>query len=213
VLLLLLLIGINSSNAAEADLATATRAYQDEKFDAALAALDRFDSGGAATADSLDLRGCINLEQQKFGEAEKAFTAAHEAKPEVFAPRLHLADLLMRQKKFEEARAAYQALLHETNILVSSERLRFAVMLAYLGEKNEDEARRSFDRITFPTQSPAYYYAQAAWAFAHGKKSEGDDWMKQAGRVYQSEAPLWFARHLYDFGWLKRKPPLPKAHD
>ncbi len=211
VLVLLLVIG--PAVAVESDLAIATREYQQEKFDNALAALDRLDKSSAPSTNSLDLRGCIYMEQQKFDEARKAFEAAHEARPEVFAPRLHVGDLLLRQKKFADARAIYQGLQKETNILMSSERVRFGVLLTYLGEHDEANARKAFQAITFPTETPSYYYAQAAWAFAHNKKSEGQDWIDKAKNVFTPEAPLWFGQRLYDLGWLKKKPPLPKNTD
>ncbi|MEP6602714.1 MAG: hypothetical protein ABJB69_02070 [Spartobacteria bacterium] len=121
--------------------------------------------------------------------------------------------MLLRQKKFAEAREVYQGLLGETNILVANERLRFGVLLTYLGEHKEGHAQEVLQGITFPTETPAYYYAQAAWAFAHDKKSEAQDWIDKARQVFDPDAPLWFAHHLYHFGWIKNKPPLPKKHD
>jgi tetratricopeptide (TPR) repeat protein len=213
VLLLVLVIVCDPAAAAENDLTTAERQYQQEKFDAALASLDGFEKSSAPTATSLDLRGCIYMEQQKFDEAKKAFEAAHNADPAIFAPRLHLGDLLLRQKKVPEAREVYQVLLKETNILMSSERLRFAILLTYLGEHDETNAQKALRIIPFPTQTPAYYFAQAAWAFAHDKKSDGDDWLNKSAKVFERDATLWFARHLYDFGWSKKKPPLSPSHN
>jgi predicted Zn-dependent protease len=212
-LLFLLLLLPQSARTATGDLGEATRGYQQGKFDAALAALDRFEKSSPPDGESLDLRGCIYLEQQKFDEAKKAFDAAHAASPNIFAPRLHVGDVLLRQKKFAEARAIYQELLRETNILVSNERLRFAIMLTYLGERDEANAQKAFQAVTFPTETPAYYYTQAAWAFAHGKKSEAQDWINKTRKMFDPDAPLWFAHHLYHFGWLTTKPPLSRKHD
>jgi predicted Zn-dependent protease len=206
------LLFASSLGAAESDLALAAREYQQEHFDAALSALDRIEKSSASNAEALDLRGCVYMEQKKIDEAKKAFEAAHSANADLFAPRIHLADLLLREKKFAEARDAYRALLKETNILVSNERLRYAMLLTYLGEHNDTDGRAAFDAITFPTQTPAYYYAQAAWLFAHNKKSEAEDWLKQAQRLFDGDARAWFARHLYEFGWLKSKPPLSVNH-
>ena len=187
-------------------LDSATRSYQSEKFDEALAALDQFDKANAPSGESLDLRGCIYMEKGNFGAAAKAFEAARTTDASRFAPRLHEGDLWLRQKEYAKARAAYGALLKETNILLSNERLRFAIMMTYLGERDENLAKKVFDKITFPTQSPTYYYAQAAWAFAHDKKSDARKWIKTAARVYPPEDISWFARILNDFGWIKEKP-------
>ncbi|GEM_PF-1404072 len=202
------LLSVTTTFAAENDLNLAAREYQKENFDAALTALDRYEKSNSPTANSLDLRGCIYLEQKKFDDAKKAFDAAHSANADLFAPRIHAGDALLREKKFDEARDLYRGLLKETNILVSSERLRYAILLTYLGEQKETEARTAYNAITFPTETPAYDYAQAAWFFAHNQKSDAEDWLKKAQKLYDADARSWFARHLYDLGWLKSKPPL-----
>jgi hypothetical protein len=79
-------------------------------------------------------------------------------------------------------------------------------LLTYLGEKDEAAAKETFEQITFPTESPAYYYAQAAWAFAHGKERDAEKWLKSAAKVYDVATTSWFAQPLYDFGWIKSKP-------
>jgi tetratricopeptide (TPR) repeat protein len=189
-------------------LKVARRDFANEDFTAAHAALDRFEKLKGRTAESYDLRGCIYIEQQNFGGAAKAFEAAHGAEPKLFAPRLHAGDLLLRQKRYAEARGVYETLLRETNILTSSEALRFGILISFLGEHDENGARRALDKITFPTESPAYYYAQAAWAFAHGKPSEAKKWIKRASEIFDSATTAWFARPLYDFGWIKKRPPI-----
>jgi tetratricopeptide (TPR) repeat protein len=189
-------------------LEEARRSYQQGKLDDALAALARFEKSGAPTPDSLDLRGSIYMEQKKFEDAAKAYNDAHTLAPDVFAPRIHLCDLLFRQKKFEEARNGYLVLIKESNVLMWNERLRYGVLLTYLGEHNDKDAKAAFDSITFPTETPAYYYAQAAWAFAHGKQSEAEKWIAQADSIFERDLIPWFARPLYELGWLKKKPPV-----
>lgn len=153
------------------------------------------------------------MEQQKFDAAKEAFELGHTTSPEIFAPRLHLGDLFMRQKKFAEARAQYRQLIKETDIQLSNERLRFAVLLTYLGEKDEENAKAALDGIKFPTEGPAYYYAQAAWAFAHDKKSDGRSWADKGHDFHSEDVTAWFALHLYGMGWLKNRPPLSKLHN
>jgi tetratricopeptide (TPR) repeat protein len=163
--------GQNNPAPSTNDVTTARLQYQKGNFDAALAALDRADKSSSPSSESLDLRGCVYMEQEKLEDARKAFDDAHRANPRLFLPRLHLGDLLLRQKKFTEARSAYETLLTETNILTSSERLRFGILLTYLGEHDETKAQKALQNIPFPTETPSYYYAQAAWGFAHDKKS------------------------------------------
>jgi len=190
---------------------TARREFQKGNFADARSALDQFEKAGQPTVDSYDLRGCIDMEQGNLNEAGKAFAAAHNANSSIFTPRLHAGDLFFRQKQYAEARGAYETLWKETNILISKERLRYGILLTYLGEKDEAAAKETFEQITFPTESPAYYYAQAAWAFAHGKQRDAEKWLKSAAKVYDATTTSWFARPLYDFGWIKSK-PLPTTN-
>ena len=186
-------------------LASARRDFLDGKNDAALATLDAAEKRGLTNGKVSELRGYILLEQGKFEEAIKAFEIA-KSQDKLTYDRLHIGDVLARQNKWEEARASYQAGLKETDILMTNERLRFGVFLSNLGLKDEEQARMALDLITFPTESAAYYYAQAAWAFAHGSKREGDEWVKRARDLFGGKSTDWFERHLYDFGWLRSEP-------
>ncbi len=186
----------------------AKRQFHQGNLDAALRVLDEIDKSGSPSAQSLDLRGSILLEQRRADEALAAFHRAHEADPALFAPRLHIGDALLREQKWEEARAAYDVVMRETNILISHEKLRFAVLMTYLGAGDKSGGRGAFERITFPTETPAYYYAQAAWAFANGNKREGDKWTRTAGDIFDAKTTAWFARPFFELGWIKTKPPL-----
>ena len=187
-------------------LEVAKREARNGKFADALTALDVIDKAGKSTAESLDLRGCIYLEQEKFDDAIKTFEAAHSAKDALFLPRLHLGDVLFRQRKFDAARAVYERLDQQTNVLMSNEHLRYGVLLARLGAHDEAGAQLAFARIKFPTETPAYYYAQAAWQFAHERKSDARKWLSTADKIFDADATAWFARPLYDLGWLPKKP-------
>ena len=189
-------------------LEAAKREFHRGNLDAAGQALDQLEAAAQPTAQSLDLRGCIFMEQKELDEAVAAFRAAHVADPALFAPRLHIGDALLRQQKWEEARAAYDIVMRETNILISHEKLRFGVLMTYLGAGDKAGGRPAFERVTFPTETAAYYYAQAAWAFADGNKRDGEKWMRRAGDIFDAKATAWFARPFFELGWMKTKPAL-----
>jgi len=186
-------------------MASAKRDFLDGKNDAALATLDAAEKRGLTSGKLTELRGYILLEQGKFDQAIQAFGAAKEQDKNTYRS-LHVGDVLARQNKWDEARASYQTGLKETDILTTNERLRFGVFISNLGLKDEEHARQALEVITFPTESAAYYYAQAAWAFAHGSKREGDEWVQRARDIFAGKSTDWFERHLHDFGWLKSKP-------
>ncbi len=192
---------------AAAALERAKQEFQEGKFAEALATLDELEKKGEPSGRSMDLRGRIRMEQGQFDEAARLFEAAHEKNPASLA-RLHLGDLLLRQKKFAEAREAYRSATKATNILAVFERLRFGVLLTYLGEKDDAGAQHALAQIKFPSESGAYYYGQAAWSYAQGQKRDAEKWVKRAEEIYGTKLTTWFARWLYEFGWTKTKPTL-----
>ena len=188
-------------------LGKARREFLEGKNDRALTTIDEAEKRGLTSGKLTALRGFIFLEQGKFDDATKAFEAAQKEDKLTYGS-LHVGDTLARQGKWDEARTTYQAALKGTDILVTNERLRFAIFITYLGSKDEEHAKQALDDIMFPTESAAYYYAQAAWSFAHGAKRDGEEWVKRAHDIFGgSSSTSWFERHLYDFGWLKGKPP------
>jgi len=187
-------------------LENAKREFRSGRMEAALAALDQIEKDGASTGLALDLRGCIYLEWEKPEEAGIAFRAAQEKDPSLYAPQLHLGDVFLRQRKWEEARAAYGTVIKRTNILILDERLRYAVLLTYLGAKDDAGGQAALERLVFPTESAAYYYGQAAWAYAQGNKKAGLKWTATADKIFDAQDTAWFARPLYDLGWIKTKP-------
>ena len=178
-------------------------------FDSALTKLDAHDKAKTPDADSLDLRGAIALEQGNLDSAKHDFSEAHKLAPELFAPRLHLADLFLRQKKYTEARELYEKLGTETNVVASSEQVRYGLLIAALATHDEAAAQSALAKITFPTESPAYYFAQAAFAYSHGDERAGKKWLATAQQIFAAPLLNWFARPLYDLGWLKDKPKPP----
>ena len=189
-------------------LTFASREMLAGRLEAALAALAVAEEHSALDGKTLSLRGSIRLEQEKFEEAIADFRAAREKDLTMPSPRIHLGDAFLRQKKWAEARAAYAEVLRVTNMVILSERLSYGILLTHLAEKNEAEAKTALERIVFPTESPAYYYAQAAWAFAHDNNKTGVKWLKTADKIFDEKQTAWFSRPLYDFGWIKTKPPL-----
>ena len=122
---------------------------------------------------------------------------------------MHLGDLALREKKYAEARAIYERLCSETNVLISNERTRYGLLIVALATRDEPAAKSALAKIKFPTQSPAYYFAQAAWEFAHGNERSAKKWIATAREIFAPPLLAWFARPLYDLGWQKEKPPPP----
>ena len=93
--------------------------------------------------------------------------------------------------------------------LTPSELLQYRVFLTYVLEKNDDAALEELDRMKFPSVTGAYYYAHAAWEFAHGNQTEALSWVYSGDWVFSRAKNTYFADVMYDLGWLTR--PAPRA--
>ena len=94
----------------------------------------------------------------------------------------------------------------DTNILISNERLRYALLVIALARHEAAAARSALENIKFPTESPSYYFAQGRvgiWARQRSAKK----WIATASEIFEPQLLAWFARPLYELGWLKDKPP------
>jgi pentatricopeptide repeat protein len=190
-------------------LERAAREYEAGHFDQALAILDETAKDGSSpSALAHHLRGSVYVEQQKYDEAISAFKSAASADANFFPTRIHHADALLRQGKWEEARDMYTNLMHETRVLGMNERLRYGVLIANLVGKDEAAAKASLDWLAFPSETGAYYFGQAAWSFAHNDKRSAEKWLKTASEIFKPKQSAWFTRSLHDRGWIKEKPPL-----
>ncbi len=213
--LLLLLFVVEARSAAPGNsyfaslLESARTDYATGHFEAALAKINQRDQRKGPSGESLDLRATILLEQGQIDAATRAVQEAHKIQPELFAPRLHHADILLREKKYAEAREIYAKLAKETNVLISNERVRYGLLLSALGLHDQAAAATALTNIKFPTETGAYYFAQAAAEFAQGNTRSANKWIATAREIFDPASLAWFARPLYDLGWLKDKPPPP----
>jgi hypothetical protein len=114
----------------------------------------------------------------------------------------------MVQKRYAEARAMFMKLLEENP---KDELVQFRILLTWLLEKNDAEARRVLEAIPFPSDTPAYYYGNAAWEFAHGNEAEGNKWVMRGNWVFKTEITANFSQPFIEIGWLTAPPAASAA--
>jgi hypothetical protein len=69
-------------------------------------------------------------------------------------------------------------------------------------ENNDSKAQEIMEKFQFTGDTPALYYAQAAWEFKHDNPTKADDWVLSARKIYSPGLNFLFAESLYDAGWL-----------
>ncbi|MHA3772002.1 tetratricopeptide repeat protein [Verrucomicrobiota bacterium sgz303538] len=179
----------------------AIRSFLARDYDGAVRLLDQADQLFAAGVHSLNMRGAIAIERKQFDEGAKYCQQALKQDPKFFPARFNLAEIPFVQKKYAEARTGFQKMLDEDP---QNELLEYRVFLTYLLEGNDDAAKKALDEIKFPSNTASYYYANAAWEFAHGNEEKALGWIRSGDWVFPPSRNQNFADVLYDVGWLKR---------
>ncbi len=192
---------------AQKDFGKAERAYRKGNYEDALQLLEAVDGAAPNQAVSYNLRGEILLAQGKADEAETAFRNALAADPQFADARFNLARVPFRKGDYDESRKQFEALLGATTGGAKERRreklIRYEIFLTLVREGRDAIAQKTMDEFKMMDETPALYYAQAAWAFQHGNFKLGNNWVANAENLYSTELNRSFAAPFADLGWLK----------
>ena len=182
------------------------QAYEQRDFDSAVRLAEQADTAEPNQPQVLNLRGAILLEQQKYAEAERFFKQALKADSKFREAQFNLADVPFRNKDYAEARDRFQALLKQTpggDKNQAAQLINFRIFLTYLLEGKDSRAQKLMEQFQFSGETPALYYAEAAWEFKHDNADKANDWITSARKIYPSASNAQYAAGFYDLGWLK----------
>src|SRR5438477_5126406 len=195
-----------------------TKAVAHSKFEQAQQALRQRDFGTAGKlvdeanqADpnqptTLNLRGEILMEQKQFDEAEAAFKRAAKLDPKFREAQYNLAQIPFKKKDYAKARERFEALYKQTpggDKNQAAELIKFKIYMTLLLEGKESRAQSMMEQFQFTGDTPALYYAQAAWEFKHNNQEKAADWVASAKKIYSQPLNNIFADALYDVGWMQ----------
>ena len=76
--------------------------------------------------------------------------------------------------------------------------------MTLLLEGKESRAHSMMEEFQFTGDTPALYYAQAAWEYKHNNPQKAEDWTNSANKIYSPALNTVFADAFYDVGWLQR---------
>ena len=184
----------------------ARQAYQQRDFAVARKFIDDADAADPNQAATLNLRGEILLEQKQFDQAEAEFKKALKADSRFRQAQFNLALVPLKKKDYATARDRFEALLSKTAGGEKSEAaqlIKFNVYITWLLEDKDSHAQKLMEQFQFTGDTPALYYAQAAWEFKHSNPTKATDWITSAKKIYSPALNLVFADSFYDLGWLQ----------
>jgi serine/threonine protein kinase/tetratricopeptide (TPR) repeat protein/ketosteroid isomerase-like protein len=158
----------------------------------------------------LYLRGVIHLSQDKLDTAEALFAQAVMIDPSFREAEHNLAAAAFKKKDYTRARKRFEHLLSSITTSPTdrlTQFLQYRIYLALLLEGAIDRAQEIMQQMSAGGDTPAFYYAHAAWEFRRNDASIAKQWLDSARDQYSAELNLVFADPLSDAGWLN------PAHD
>ena len=184
----------------------ARQAYQQRDFVAARKFIDDADAADSNQPATLNLRGEILLEQKQFDQAEAEFKKALKADSKFRQAQFNLALVPLKKKDYATARDRFEALLSKATGGDKSEAaqlIKFNVYMTWLLEGKDSRAQKLMEQFQFTGDTPALYYAQAAWEFKHNNPTKATDWITSAKKIYSPALNVVFADSFYDLGWMQ----------
>src|SRR5437870_5058024 len=184
----------------------ARQAYQQRDFAAASKFIDDADAADPNQAATLNLRGEILLEQKQFDQSEAEFKKALKADSKFRQAQFNLALVPLKKKDYAAARDRFEALLSKTpggDKTEAAQLIKFDIYMTWLLEGKDSRAQKLMEQFQFTGDTPALYYAQAAWEFKHNNPTRATDWITSAKKIYSPALNVVFADSFYDLGWMQ----------
>jgi tetratricopeptide (TPR) repeat protein len=195
---------------AKGKLDQAGEAFQKRNLPGALKLLDEADAADPNQATHFNLRGEILMEQKDFDQAESLFKKALKADPKFRESQYNLAQIPFKKKEYGQARDRLEALFAATpggDKNQAAQLIKFKIFMTLLLEGKDSRAQKIMDQFQFTGDTPALYYAQAAWEFKHNNSEKANDWITSARKIYSQALNIVFADSFYDVGWLQNPTP------
>ncbi len=188
----------------------AERAFQQRDLTAARRLVDEADAADPNQAATVNLRGEILLAQKDLAGAEAAFRQAAKLDPKMAEAQYNLALIPFQKKEYSKARDAFEALFGATSAPGGGKNqtgqiIKFNIYLTLLLEGKDARAQKMMEQFKFTGDTPALYYAQAAWEFKHNNAAKANDWIVSARKIYSPALNFVFANSFYDLGWLQNQ--------
>ncbi len=192
---------------ARAKFEQAQQALRQRDLTTALKLIDEADQADPNQASTINLRGEILAQQEQFDQAEAAFKKAAKLDPKLREAQYNLAQIPFKKKEYAKARDRFETLYKRTpggDKNQAAELIKFKIYMTLLLEGKESRAHAMMDEFQFTGDTPALYYAQAAWEFQHNNPEKASDWTASANKIYSSALNSVFADAFYDVGWMQR---------
>ena len=193
--------------AARSKFEQSQQALRQRDFATALKFVDQADQADPNQPSTLNLRGEILMQQQQFDQAEAAFKKAAKLDPKFREAQYNLAQIPFKKKDYAKAQERFETLYKRTpggDKNQAAELIKFKIYMTLLLQGKESRAHSMMEEFQFTGDTPALYYAQAAWEYKHNNSEKAADWTGSANKIYSPALNSVFADAFYDVGWMQR---------
>jgi Flp pilus assembly protein TadD len=193
--------------AARSKFEQSQQALRQRDFATALKFVDQADQADPNQPSTLNLRGEILMQQQQFDQAEAAFKKAAKLDPKFREAQYNLAQIPFKKKDYAKAQERFETLYKRTpggDKNQAAELIKFKIYMTLLLQGKESRAHSMMEEFQFTGDTPALYYAQAAWEYKHDNAEKAADWTGSANKIYSPALNSVFADAFYDIGWMQR---------
>src|SRR5437879_7575324 len=146
------------------------------------------------------------MQQQQYDQAEAAFKKAARLDPKLREAQYNLAQIPFKKKDYAKAQERFEALYNRMpggDKNQAAELIKVKIYMTLLIEGKESRAHAMMEEFQFTGDTPALYYAQAAWEFKHNNPEKAADWTASAKKIYSPALNNVFADAFYDVGWMQ----------
>ena len=175
------------------------QAFSRNDLEGAIKYLDVADQAKPNQANNANLRGAICTRQRDWVKAEAAFRDSLRLQPDMPMAQFNLGEVLFLNNKYAEARERFQIFI---NSQPKNDLGMYKIYLCDLLGGNQAKANEFLSHLEPNPNSPLYYFAKAAEAFAKQDKAAGMEYVGSAYRIYPPDANATFADSLVEKGYL-----------
>jgi len=161
--------------------------FDAKKYDAALEKLQTIDKSLPDDPFVMNLLGAAYTKKKDYPAAQKCFEKALEKQPDFFPAKFNVGEILFLQRHYPEALEYFEKMQAVDR---RNELIQFKVFLCELQLGDKEAAAKTMKSIKFPGDTPAWYYAQAAWESKNGNKKKAIEYLTGAKYIFGSKTAL-----------------------
>jgi tetratricopeptide (TPR) repeat protein len=181
----------------------AMKSFQVRDFAGALLYAEKADAVLPPTVWTLNIRGAVAIEQHEYEKGLNYCSEALKMEPGFFPAQFNLCEIPFLQGKYAEARSRWETILKKISPDDSTkELLIYRIFLTYVLEKDFVHAKDWLERLPFPGQTPAHYYANACWERQKGNKGRWEEYLQSAEFIWPESKRAPFVDVLLQLKWI-----------